>query len=590
MRLPEKKENLALLLTDLLCLVTIITFIANCISDSNAINEMHRSRNTTTPLVTQNIIRYKALIDNTYLFKPDSAIIYSNKLISIYRRFKLHQEIYNTYLLVSEIALQRLKDKDKALFYYGEAEKLVLRHGRHWQQNAYHFITLGNLLETNDMIYKAKEAYLRAIQLARQANDTYTTSIALNNIALIFKASHNTDSARYYFYKSLTLSNKLHPLFVAQTYSDLGQMYSEMQMPDSVKTCIFRMQNAYNKIPLTVSSRCSKYPGLLGQILHNTHPIYLSTMKGIWHEACNDHKTAFLYYMQADSLFHKDKHAQHTAAFVYKIALACLKVRKRPLAMAYADSALGIATSEQCQEQIRIISQFLSVIKNDQHKGSEFIPKMEPLCSYCTNHSEKFQKNIEEARTLLIAQSFFPITLATQKHPHHIQLILLLIFILSCEFFILLTPNLSGIKQEITTASPNSPPESCNNAAPRTIAYSKFDVQFKRLMNETMIYKQKNISLPEISRLLGTNPNYLSGYINSQFNVNFTSYINTQRIQEACRILTEDQSHKLSMDQVAELSGFSSRRAFYDAFKKTTGHTPANYKKNSSSTQTSSWA
>jgi len=51
------------------------------------------------------------------------------------------------------------------------------------------------------------------------------------------------------------------------------------------------------------------------------------------------------------------------------------------------------------------------------------------------------------------------------------------------------------------------------------------------------------------------------------------------RIIEACRMMTSTGKPAKSIDQIAEDAGFRSRSAFYSAFKKYTGVTPAFFMK-----------
>jgi YesN/AraC family two-component response regulator len=96
-----------------------------------------------------------------------------------------------------------------------------------------------------------------------------------------------------------------------------------------------------------------------------------------------------------------------------------------------------------------------------------------------------------------------------------------------------------------------------------------------KLMEVDKVYLQKNINLSSLAEMIGTNATYLSQYINNQLKTNFNDYINSQRINEACRLFRSNSSLKYSIDQIADKVGFSSRTTFYTTFKKFTGITPA---------------
>ena len=69
----------------------------------------------------------------------------------------------------------------------------------------------------------------------------------------------------------------------------------------------------------------------------------------------------------------------------------------------------------------------------------------------------------------------------------------------------------------------------------------------------------------------------LSQLLNEKLNVNFYTFINKYRIQEARRILTEEPDK--SIIAIAYDVGFNSKSSFYEAFSKFTGKTPYRYRK-----------
>jgi len=115
---------------------------------------------------------------------------------------------------------------------------------------------------------------------------------------------------------------------------------------------------------------------------------------------------------------------------------------------------------------------------------------------------------------------------------------------------------------------------------PKSTPPNKFEERFIYLIENEKVYTQKTLSLTELARQLDTNVNYLSQYINNNLKTNFNDYINEYRVIEACRIFKNDSNMKCTVDQVADMVGFSSRSTFYTTFKKFTGITPAFFQKN----------
>ena len=91
-------------------------------------------------------------------------------------------------------------------------------------------------------------------------------------------------------------------------------------------------------------------------------------------------------------------------------------------------------------------------------------------------------------------------------------------------------------------------------------------------------YKDKNYSARKLAEDLGTNTRYVSAVVNVRFGMNYTSFINKYRIQEALNILRTKQPVRLRMEDVSDMVGFANRQSFYASFYKFTGITPKVYK------------
>ena len=60
--------------------------------------------------------------------------------------------------------------------------------------------------------------------------------------------------------------------------------------------------------------------------------------------------------------------------------------------------------------------------------------------------------------------------------------------------------------------------------------------------------------------------------------MNYTSFVNKFRIDEAMALLTDKRFHELSMEEVSDMVGFSNRQSFYASFFKINNMTPREYK------------
>ena len=91
-------------------------------------------------------------------------------------------------------------------------------------------------------------------------------------------------------------------------------------------------------------------------------------------------------------------------------------------------------------------------------------------------------------------------------------------------------------------------------------------------------YKDKNYSAKKLAEDLGTNTRYVSAVVNVRFHMNYTSFINKYRIEEAMSILIDKRYQKLRIEEVSDMVGFSNRQSFYASFYKLIGITPREYR------------
>ncbi len=87
----------------------------------------------------------------------------------------------------------------------------------------------------------------------------------------------------------------------------------------------------------------------------------------------------------------------------------------------------------------------------------------------------------------------------------------------------------------------------------------------------------KNITLKDISKLLGYDYNYVSRYFHSAFNMSFTNFLNIYRLETAVRLLEETDK---KITDIALESGFQSVRSFNNSFRLKFGISPSEYKRN----------
>ena len=101
------------------------------------------------------------------------------------------------------------------------------------------------------------------------------------------------------------------------------------------------------------------------------------------------------------------------------------------------------------------------------------------------------------------------------------------------------------------------------------------------MRGEDKPFLNQKTSMTEIAKILKVSTHQISQVINEKNNLNFNDYVNGFRIEEAKKMLLSDSYSKLTIDAIAQKSGFHSKSAFYVAFKKYTGNTPKEFIANS---------
>lgn len=93
-------------------------------------------------------------------------------------------------------------------------------------------------------------------------------------------------------------------------------------------------------------------------------------------------------------------------------------------------------------------------------------------------------------------------------------------------------------------------------------------------------YKQPDLTLDMLVVRTGLNRGYLSAALNRCTGKNFSTYINEFRVKEAIRLMSESQNENLTIEAIGFDAGFNDRSSFYRIFKKITGLSPTEFRKN----------
>lgn len=108
--------------------------------------------------------------------------------------------------------------------------------------------------------------------------------------------------------------------------------------------------------------------------------------------------------------------------------------------------------------------------------------------------------------------------------------------------------------------------------------HQKLYLRMEELMSSGA-YRDKGLSLEKMAEMLASNRTYVSNAVNMIAGTSFNEYVNSYRIKEATRILSDPAlSSAINTKQLADKVGFNNTQVFYSVFKKETGVTPGVFK------------
>ena len=94
---------------------------------------------------------------------------------------------------------------------------------------------------------------------------------------------------------------------------------------------------------------------------------------------------------------------------------------------------------------------------------------------------------------------------------------------------------------------------------------------------ENKLYRDSSLKMTQVANQLDVLPHYLSQFLNDNLQKSFSLYINEFRIEEAKKLLISNDQY--TIEGIGYECGFNSKSTFFTVFKKVTGVTPSQFKK-----------
>ena len=100
-----------------------------------------------------------------------------------------------------------------------------------------------------------------------------------------------------------------------------------------------------------------------------------------------------------------------------------------------------------------------------------------------------------------------------------------------------------------------------------------------QVMQKQKVFLDPEITIDKLAGMVNTNRHFLSQVLNERAGQSFYDYINQYRVDEAKRLLRAPEYSNQKIASIAYDAGFNSLSAFNEVFKKVTGATPSQFKK-----------
>ncbi len=93
-------------------------------------------------------------------------------------------------------------------------------------------------------------------------------------------------------------------------------------------------------------------------------------------------------------------------------------------------------------------------------------------------------------------------------------------------------------------------------------------------------FKDVDYNTQQLCADLRTNSRYVSAVCATRFHKSYPELVNDYRVNEAMSLLTDKRFAKMTMEDIGEMAGFSTRQSFYANFYQRMGITPRQYRIN----------
>lgn len=103
--------------------------------------------------------------------------------------------------------------------------------------------------------------------------------------------------------------------------------------------------------------------------------------------------------------------------------------------------------------------------------------------------------------------------------------------------------------------------------------------RIRNTMEKQQLYLKQTLNIEEFARQVGIHYREVSNIINKEFNTNFFEFVNEYRVNKAKQMLVDPQCANMTILDILLESGFNSKSSFHRFFKRYTGMSAAEFRK-----------
>lgn len=182
---------------------------------------------------------------------------------------------------------------------------------------------------------------------------------------------------------------------------------------------------------------------------------------------------------------------------------------------------------------------------------------------------------------LCLAAIIYALAIFTVPHYSFIPTWRILLYIIIvCLFIGIVSYLLSGIRYTAENLKSLLDSETVHNGSEPDEDEGSLAARLTNAMTEHELWKNPELTIISLSEFLGTNRTYVSKAIKSNFNGNFSDFVNRYRIEHAVKLMKSQRKEDVVLKSIAVDSGYGSLSSFTRNFKILYHATPSQWLEN----------